>query len=93
MRIYYYIKQVKKSYNLTRKITRKRKIIDCTGVELTPGNRGRDCRGNGEHFDLTGRPIECCCDECDYMMCCFGDYGEEECEDCNDPRCPRVKRR
>ncbi len=38
-------------------------IIDVTGVVLTLGNNGRDCDGNWEHD-------ECCCDECDYMMCC-----------------------
>ena len=36
-------------------------IIDVTGTELTPGNFGRDCLGNGEH-----EGVECCCDECDY---------------------------
>ena len=45
------------------------KIIDVTGVELTPGNPD-ECLGNGEHFDKYGNPIECCCDECDYLMLC-----------------------
>jgi len=40
-------------------------IIDITGTLLTPGNFGKDCLGNGEHDD-----IECCCDECDYLICC-----------------------
>lgn len=39
-----------------------------------PGNNGRDCPLNGEHFDDNGKLIECCCDECDYMMCCIDDF-------------------
>ena len=38
------------------------KIIDITGVELTPG-KTTVCLGNGE------QGFECCCDECDYF--CF----------------------
>ena len=41
-------------------------ITDITGTELIPGNCGLNCPGNGfqeEH--------PCCCDECDYMMCCL----------------------
>ena len=59
-------------------------IVDITGVVLIPGNYGRDCPGNGE----TG---ECCCDECDYLLCCFG--GEApSCEQCRDRDCPRVRK-
>ncbi len=32
-------------------------IIDITGIELIPGNHGKDCPGNGENGN------ECCCDE------------------------------
>lgn len=39
-------------------------IIDVSAVELIPGNYGQDCPGNGFNGD-----IECCCDECEYMMC------------------------
>ena len=46
-------------------------IIDVTGVVLTPGNHGVDCLGNGAHFDADGAAVECCCDECDYWMCCM----------------------
>lgn len=53
-------------------------IIDVTGVELTPGNGGKDCKGNGMHKDKDGNIIECCCDECDYMVLCFGDEIFEE---------------
>ena len=53
-------------------------IIDITGIELTPGNNGKDCLGNGHHFDENGKPIECCCDECDYLLCCL---SEEDYED------------
>ena len=37
-----------------------------TDPVLVPGNGGWDCPGNG----LT-EEIECCCDECDYMLCCM----------------------
>ena len=58
-------------------------IVDVTGIILTPGNGGRDCLGNGE---FPG--IECCCDECDYMLCCLAE-GEEDCFHCKDLECPR----
>lgn len=50
------------------------KIIDVTGIELTPGNFGKYCLGNGTHFDEKGKLLECCCDECGYMMECFSKY-------------------
>ena len=59
-------------------------IIDITGVVLTPGNYGHDCLGNGEHPG-----IECCCDECDYMLCCLGEQPQDACLACDDPDCPR----
>lgn len=43
------------------------KVIDVTGVELTPG-KPDVCLGNGEH------EFECCCDECDYFLLCFPEY-------------------
>ena len=63
-------------------------IIDVTGVELTPGNGGNDCMGNGEHISKNGVTIECCCDECDYMMCCFCMEDLSECSKCPDKKCP-----
>ncbi len=57
-------------------------IIDITGTILTPGNGGKDCLGNGIHDD-----IECCCDECDYMRCCW-ENRPEKCLTCDDPYCP-----
>ena len=53
----------------------KEKIIDVTGVELTPGDMSA-CLGNGEHFDKEGNLIECCCDECDYMILCLKNAGK-----------------
>lgn len=44
-----------------------KKVIDVTGVELTPGN-STVCLGNGE------QGFECCCDECDYFLLCFPEY-------------------
>ena len=32
-------------------------IIDVTGIELTPGNFGMDCKGNGISFDENGELI------------------------------------
>lgn len=61
-------------------------IIDATGIVLTPGNMGKDCRGNGKHYGENGDLIECCCDECDYMMCCT---YESDCRNCTDKRCER----
>ena len=59
-------------------------IIDVTGVTLIPGNQGKDCPGNG-----TNPAIECCCDECDYMLCCCAvDLGQ--CNLCKEYKCPRV---
>lgn len=49
---------VKLTYNLGRGETTM--IIDITGLELTPGNHGRDCAGNA--------PDIICCDECDYYL-------------------------
>ena len=64
-------------------------IIDVTGVVLTPGNHGVDCLGNGAHFDADGAAVECCCDECDYWMCC---YEYCRCDGCADAYCPRAER-
>ena len=43
------------------------KIIDITGIELTPG-KPAVCFGNGE------RGFECCCDQCDYYLLCFPEF-------------------
>ena len=55
-------------------IMEKEKIIDVTGIELTPGDMSA-CLGNGEHKDNDGNPVECCCDECDYMILCLKNAG------------------
>ena len=60
-------------------------IYDVTGVILVPGNLGKDCPGNG-----TVPGVECCCDECDYMLCCVETHDPEECRKCSDLRCPRA---
>ena len=44
-----------------------KKVIDITGVELTPG-KSAICLGNGE------QGFECCCDECDYCLICFPEF-------------------
>ena len=43
------------------------KVIDVTGVELTPRDPAV-CLGNG------GQGFECCCDECEYFLLCFPDF-------------------
>lgn len=64
-------------------------IIDITGIELTPGSGGEDCRGNGKHYDERGKLIECCCDECDYLICCTYMENNNKCKNCKDTHCPR----
>lgn len=58
-------------------------ITDITGTTLTPGNSGKDCPGNGEYAD-----IECCCDECDYTLCCLDTQDDGDCLRCTDQLCP-----
>lgn len=70
-------------------VVENKMILDVTGIELIPGNEGRDCPGNGSHLDDKGLPIECCCDECDYYLCCLEGQTEEDCQQCYDGDCPR----
>ena len=60
-------------------------IMDITGTILIPGNTGKDCPGNGLDPE-----VECCCNECDYMLCCYVWNYPKECAGCKDPDCPRV---
>lgn len=60
-------------------------IIDITGTVLTPGNCGKDCLGNGLH-----PKFECCCDECNYFLCCLESHDPSECLRCKDPDCPHT---
>lgn len=64
-------------------------IVDVTGIELVPGNLGQDCPGNGPHRDNTGNLLECCCDECDYLLCCMEEHDPAACTDCEDRDCPK----
>jgi len=66
-------------------------IRDITGTVLTPGNMGKDCLGDGRHYNKKGELIECCCDECPYLMCCVYEDFEKSCTECFDYRCPRCK--
>ena len=65
-------------------------IIDITGVELTPGNGGINCKGNGQYKGTDGKTIECCCEECDYMLCCVNENNSDECKKCSDKKCPNA---
>ncbi len=67
-------------------------ILDFTKVELIPGNNGKDCKGNGTKTNDFGQLIECCCEECDYYLCCYENISEEACEHCNDIKCPRANK-
>lgn len=60
--------------------------IDITGTVLTPGNCGKDCFGNGSHL-----LFPCCCDECDYMLCCAEYHDSQHCSSCKDTHCPNTK--
>jgi len=62
---------------------------DIYDIPIFPGNFGRDCLYDGEHFDENGIPIEICCDECNYLLCCI---KETNCKDCNDDECPRKQK-
>ncbi len=64
-------------------------MFDVSGVEIIPGNRGENCPGNGKHYDEQGDLIECCCDECDYLMCCIS-ATLTTCTSCKDDKCPRA---
>ena len=57
-------------------------IIDITGIELTPGNFGENCLGNGVNADT-----ECCCDECNYLICCTDEKYQLRCYDCDETDC------
>ena len=59
-------------------------IIDISGTVLIPGNSGKDCPGNG--CDET---VECCCNACDYFLCCIDETYPDCCADCNSEECPR----
>lgn len=54
-------------------------ISDVSGTELIPGDHGVHCPGNGMHPDENGETIECCCEECDYMLLCFPEYESTQC--------------
>ena len=49
----------------------QKRVIDITGVELTPGEP-TVCLGNGE------QGFECCCDECDYYLLCFPEFDPQK---------------
>ena len=61
-------------------------VIDHTGIRLTPGNSGKDCVGNGSH-----KEVECCCEECDYLLCCSEYFDPLECLECDDAQCPHSR--
>ncbi|MBO5021695.1 MAG: hypothetical protein J6J13_05330 [Clostridia bacterium] len=67
-------------------------IIDATGVVLLPGRNGQDCLGNGLQRNEKGEIIECCCDECNYMICCTELFDPQKCETCSARECPRNKK-
>ena len=56
-------------------------ITDVSGADLSPGEP-YTCLGNGD------QEFECCCDECDYMLCCLNETSPD-CRNCEDKDCPR----
>ena len=58
--------------------------VDVSGIIITPGDGGKNCMGNGEQ---DGNLIECCCDECNYLLCCV---YKSDCEECSDIKCPKA---
>ncbi len=78
--------------NFIKKLFRLHFILDITGIILRPGNYGKDCKGNGTYVSRFGRQIECCCDGCDYFMCCFKESIPSDCSKCNDIDCPRLRK-
>ena len=63
-------------------------MIDwATGTTLVPGNGGKNCPGNGETKDANGDLLECCCEECDYYLCCMDENIEQRCLNCSDYEC------
>ena len=62
------------------------KIIDITGIELTPG-KPDICLGNGE------QGFECCCDECDYYLICFPEFDIKDEEEIMDLEVPPPSKR
>jgi len=57
----------------------QKKVIDITGVELTPGDP-TVCLGNGE------QGFECCCDECDFYLLCFPEFDSKNKEKIGDDK-------
>lgn len=51
---------------------RNHRLIDVTGVELTPGDP-QNCLGGDKHPDF-----ECCCDECDFYLQCYPEAMPKE---------------
>lgn len=65
-----YIHHVAVDWDFFEDLCEYEELIDPhTGVKLTPSWHGEDCQGNGTHPG-----VECCCDECDYLMICWEDY-------------------
>ena len=61
-------------------------IIDVTGTVVTPGNYGKECIANGFN-----KGIACCCEECDYLLCCIDDEWDSACKLCKDYNCPHLE--
>lgn len=61
------------------------------GFKITPGNGGKECKGNGTYKDDDGNEIECLCDECDFFMCCIDEDFEKYCENCDESECVHCK--
>ena len=70
--------------NMDQKI--QKKVIDITGIELTPGEP-TVCLGNGE------QGFECCCDECDHYLICFPEFDQKNEEEIGEIEGPPPSKR
>lgn len=60
-------------------------FLDIPDNLLFPGNKGKNCIGNGEHKNKYGVLIDCCCENCNYFLCCYED--NVDCSNCEEINC------
>lgn len=60
-------------------------IKDTDDIMLNPTNLGKNCLGNGKHYDKNGNLIPICCDECDFYICCID--INTNCNICTNEKC------
>ena len=59
------------------------------GVEIIPGNCGKDCpQGSKAYTNEKGERISFCL-TCNYLKCCLNLFDMRLCRVCRETRCPR----